>query len=64
MPAEAKQSDYIVLSKGGRVPLVIRRSESEKSASESWTLVGECYVRGVMNRVAFREEDCVNICLW
>lgn len=63
VPAEAKQGDSVILAKGGRVPLVIRRSESEKNASESWTLVGECYVHGAMNGEAFREENCVDICI-
>ncbi|TLD36846.1 HET-domain-containing protein [Venturia nashicola] len=64
VPANAKQGDSIILAKGGRVPLVVRRSESEETASESWTLVGECYLHGVMNGGAFREEDCVDICLY
>ncbi|KAE9971741.1 hypothetical protein BLS_004319 [Venturia inaequalis] len=61
VPAEAKQGDSIILAKGGRVPLVIRRLDSEENAFESWTLVGECYVHGVMNGEAFCEEDCVDI---
>lgn len=60
-PAEARKGDSIILAQGGRVPLVIRRCGSDKSDLETWKLVGECYVHGVMNGEAFREEDCADI---
>lgn len=61
VPAETEQSDSIILAKGGRVPLVIRRLKCEEKPAESWTLVGECYVHGTMNGEAFCEENCVDI---
>jgi Heterokaryon incompatibility protein (HET) len=63
VPADTRKSDSIVLAKGGRVPLVIRPSEIENCAIKSWTLVGECYVHGIMDGEAFREEDCIEVLL-
>jgi hypothetical protein len=53
----ARPGDRIMLCKGSEVPLVLRKE------GEIWTLVGECYVHGIMNGEAFEEEKCQPIVL-
>ncbi|KAF9229921.1 hypothetical protein BU15DRAFT_24559, partial [Melanogaster broomeanus] len=52
VPRSAQLGDTISLFKGGKVPLVLRPL---KEHDESWRLVGECYVHGIMQGSAFDE---------
>jgi Heterokaryon incompatibility protein (HET) len=52
--AEVRESDRIVLCKGSRVPLVMRRYGN----ADEWRLVGDCYVHGVMEGEGFEEGKC------
>lgn len=55
-PALARKGDLIALCRGGKVPLVLRDSSS--TTEQEWSLIGDCYVRGIMNGAAFRAEEC------
>jgi len=57
VPALAQTGDRIVLLKGLNVPALVR------SKGETWELVGDCYVHGMMNGEAFRSERCEHIWL-
>ncbi|KAF1953838.1 hypothetical protein CC80DRAFT_131627 [Byssothecium circinans] len=46
-PVAMMSGDVVVVLFGGRVPFVLRRTEGGEQ-EESWRLVGECYVDGVM----------------
>ncbi|KAL2687874.1 hypothetical protein Neosp_005443 [[Neocosmospora] mangrovei] len=56
LPEEAEVGDRIVLVKGGRVPLLLRRDEEGL-----YKLVGEAYVHGIMNGEMFEEAKCVEM---
>ncbi|KAJ8127535.1 hypothetical protein O1611_g6102 [Lasiodiplodia mahajangana] len=49
-PRETQVGDKIVLIQGSRVPMVVRQ------VLESYRIVGECYVHGIMNGEAFDES--------
>jgi hypothetical protein len=51
----AQEGDRIGLFKGGAVPLVARPN------GKRWNLIGDCYVHGIMNGEAFKEEDCETV---
>jgi len=51
-PASTREGDYVVLFEGGRLPLVVRKNE------EYWTILGDCYVHGIMNGEAFDKDKC------
>lgn len=57
VPAGGKKGDSIALCKGGNTPLILR------SDDRYWTLVGECYVHGIMNGEKFDEEACYKLSL-
>ncbi|KAI0169822.1 HET-domain-containing protein [Hypoxylon sp. FL1284] len=50
--ALAEVGDEIAVVKGAKVPLVLRPTQSK------WTLQGDCYLRGVMQGEAYREDEC------
>ena len=56
-PDRAEEGNYVVLVKGGRVPLVLRR----KDKGERWELLGDSYVHGIMHGEGFEEGRCVDI---
>lgn len=43
VPKIAEVGDYIVLAKGGRMPLVLRPK------GKDWEFIGDCYIHGIMN---------------
>lgn len=43
VPMIAEVGDYIVLAKGGRMPLVLRPN------GKDWEFIGDCYIHGLMN---------------
>lgn len=51
-PRYAKKGDWIGVFKGGKMPLVVRQD------GEQWVLIGESYVRGIMNGEAWDEGKC------
>lgn len=55
-PADSKANDEVWLLKGGKLPFVLRKLEDGK-----YQLIGDCYVRGVMNGERFEEEKCVKV---
>ncbi|XXH05964.1 hypothetical protein Hte_012407 [Hypoxylon texense] len=50
--ALAEVGDEIAVVKGGKVPLILRANES------TWTLQGDCFLKGIMKGEAFREDEC------
>ena len=56
LPGEAEVGDRIMLVKGGRVPLLLRRDEEGL-----YRLVGEAYVHGIMDGEMFEEAKCVEM---
>jgi hypothetical protein len=52
VPDTARIGDSISLCKGGTVPLILRRD------SESWNLIGEAYVHGIMKGEKWNDEAC------
>jgi hypothetical protein len=57
MPAQATLGDKIVILKGGNYPFVLR------SHKQSWNLVGECYLHGVMNGRLIDESTCKGLAI-
>ncbi|PLB39822.1 uncharacterized protein BDW47DRAFT_102483 [Aspergillus candidus] len=57
-PPGAQKGDQVVLLEGGRVPYLLRKVDDE-----SYKLVGECYVHGIMYGEAFDEKRCRDIML-
>jgi hypothetical protein len=55
VPDAAKVGDRICLLHGGRVPFVLRRQE------KGFSLVGECYVHGLMKGEALKREGLLEI---
>ncbi|KAI1384118.1 HET-domain-containing protein [Hypoxylon trugodes] len=50
-PALAEAGDDIAVVQGAKVPLVLRAKDSQ------WTLQGDCYLRGIMQGEAYREDE-------
>lgn len=57
MPAQAVLRDKIAILKGGNYPFVLRSHE------QSWNLVRECYLHGVMNVELFDEFVCKELAI-
>ena len=57
VPAEANPGNHIAILEGGNWPFVFRAQE------QSWKLVGECYVHGIMNGEAFDESTCEGLAI-
>ena len=47
-PPCMKQDDTVVVLCGGRVPFILRQVDGDGGGTGKWTLVGECYVEGLM----------------
>lgn len=56
---QVKVGDQIWLLKGSKVPIVLRNCED----SETWTVVGDAYIHGIMYGEAFEEDKCEQIVL-
>jgi hypothetical protein len=54
-PRLTEEGDYVVLVKGGRVPLVLRPRGGQ------WELIGDCYLHGIMHGEGFEESKCQDI---
>lgn len=52
VPAATRISDSIAICEGGRRPLVIRTDDN------SWRIIGECYMHGIMYGQAYGEAKC------
>ncbi|KAL7898336.1 heterokaryon incompatibility domain-containing protein [Trichoderma sp. TUCIM 5745] len=57
VPEKSAVGDTIAILKGGNYPFVLR------ARGQSWSLVGECYVHGVMNGEAFDESACESLAI-
>ena len=53
-PDAMDDGDAVVVLHGGRTPFVLRR---RRDGGDGWTLVGECYVHGIMNGEALQMPD-------
>jgi hypothetical protein len=51
----AKIGDSIVLCKGSNVPLILRQGKDDEN---SWQLVGDAYIHGIMHGEGFEEGNC------
>jgi hypothetical protein len=60
LPERAQIGDRVVLVKGGRQPLVLRRDDRSDRQGQ-YELVGEAYVHGVMDGEKFEEGKCVEM---
>ena len=58
-PGDLKKGDEIVLIKGCRTPIVLRRTEMPSK----WSLVGACYLHGFMRGENYIEKQCYDIWL-
>lgn len=56
LPKLTEIGDELVILKGGRFPVVLRRRDDG-----SMQFIGEAYVQGIMDGGAFREQDCVKL---
>lgn len=59
VPHATRKGDKVWLLEGGKVPLVLRKTET----GEGWLLVGEAYIHGIMRGEAFDEALCREITL-
>lgn len=57
VPDKSAVGDTIAILRGGNYPFVLR------AQGQSWSLVGECYVHGVMNGEAFDESVCESVAI-
>lgn len=61
-PGNLKEGDCVGLFEGAKVPLLIRRVTTAAGQGKEnegvWTLVGECYLHGVMHGEAWSVEKC------
>ncbi|KAF2673832.1 HET-domain-containing protein [Microthyrium microscopicum] len=65
LPGLAQMGDEIVLLEGGKVPFVVRRSVPyvvRQGGPETWMLVGEAYVHGIMYGEAWEESAVRPMC--
>ena len=53
-----QESDCIVLVQGAAAPLILRRMEARR-----WTLIGDCYIYGIMDGEEFDVKKCNEICI-
>lgn len=54
VPREAEVGDQVVIFLGTRTPFIIRRSTKvDKDGDRTATLIGECFIRGMMNGEVF-----------
>lgn len=53
-PDAMDEGDAVVVLHGGRTPFILRRRQD---GGDGWTLVGECYVHGIMNGEALQMPD-------
>jgi hypothetical protein len=71
VPGRSRVGDVVVLVRWGDMPLVVRRVRGEgeeedvgswsvefKGMGEVWTLVGDCYVHGIMYGEAWEGGPC------
>lgn len=56
-PSMARKGDGIALLNGSKVPLILRAAPE----SAHWTLIGDCYVHGIMQGEGFSKQKCHNI---
>lgn len=50
--ALAEVGDEVAVVKGAKVPMVLR------TAGSQWTVQGDCFLKGVMQGEAYREDEC------
>lgn len=63
VPSQTQKGDIIALIRGAECPYVIRRAADSDDGHERYTLVGDCYVNGIMHGEAFDEEQMTGIAL-
>lgn len=56
---QVKVGDQIWLLKGSKVPIVLRKCEN----NETWIVIGDAYIHGIMYGEAFEEDKCEQIVL-
>lgn len=49
VPWNTENEDYVVLLEGFRTPFVLRRSGEGSDGNDEFTVIGDCYVHGVMD---------------
>ncbi|KAK0120495.1 hypothetical protein ONS96_010704 [Cadophora gregata f. sp. sojae] len=62
LPGDARVGDIVVLARGGRVPLVVRKEEVEEK--ERILFVGEAYIHGIMDGEIWDEKKCDEMKIW
>ena len=56
VPSKAEAGDQVVIFFGARTPFIIRRSTKvDNDGERTATLIGECFVRGIMNGEIFNK---------
>ncbi|KAF9876570.1 hypothetical protein CkaCkLH20_05978 [Colletotrichum karsti] len=60
LPWNAEVEDYIVMLEGFRTPFVLRSVDGADNTSGEFTVVGDCYIHGVMNGELLRFADEVD----
>jgi hypothetical protein len=63
LPGDARVGDIVILARGGKVPLIVRKGEGEMEHKRI-VFVGEAYVHGIMDGEAWEEERCKEIKIW
>jgi hypothetical protein len=66
VPPMCEVGDVVVLCKGVKLPLVLRRrvgGEKGEKEREEWEFIGDCYVYGVMKGEAWNESNCQDLWL-
>jgi hypothetical protein len=64
VPSLCRPGDHVVLVEGVRMPLVLRQMEWTSVVGhgtvETWELLGDCYVHGVMDGETWRVDKVDN----
>jgi hypothetical protein len=58
VPDHAREGDKVFLLLGGDVPFILR-----PETKSTWTLIGHCYIHGIMDGEAFKEQECKDVVL-
>ncbi|KAF2251365.1 hypothetical protein BU26DRAFT_563307 [Trematosphaeria pertusa] len=56
-PEHLVKGDHVAIVGGAKVPFVLRPYEMSGGGTESWKLVGECYIHGVMDGEWVERQD-------
>lgn len=58
VPEDTAPGDKIVLCRGSKLPLVVKKAAGGEPTTKRWQLLESCYVHGIMKGEAWDEGLC------